>query len=124
MKQRISKKNECNKDTKQLVEKVANEYKLFYYSIMEKDKKEIFELCSKIKFYTCVSEYFEWKEDIDKKAVKSLKDINYPMEELWQYYLDHEYIAASSWDDIDELLACYSDRLCVDIPSAGAGISE
>ena len=46
MKQRISKKNECNKDTKQLVEKIANEYKLFYYSMMEKDKNEIFESLS------------------------------------------------------------------------------
>ncbi|MEZ3424591.1 MAG: hypothetical protein K1W39_12875 [Lachnospiraceae bacterium] len=119
MKQRISKKNECNKDTKQLVEKIANEYKLFYYSMMEKDKNEIFESCNKIKFYICVSEYFEWKEDIDKKHVEALKNIIHPLEALWQYYLDHEYIRASTWEDIDELLACYSDRLCADILSAG-----
>ena len=85
MKQRISKKNECNKDTKQLVEKIANEYKLFYYSMMEKDKNEIFESCSKIKFYICVSEYFEWKEGIDKKHVEALKNIIHPLEALWQY---------------------------------------
>ena len=110
MKQRVSKKKECTEDMKQLTEKVLDEYRLFYYSMMEKDKNEIFESCNKIKFYICVSEYFEWKEDISKKAVESLKDTNRPLEKLWQYYLDHEYIAASTWSDIDGLLSCYSDR--------------
>lgn len=114
MKQRVSKKKECTEDMKQLTEKVLDEYRLFYYSMMEKDKNEIFESCNKIKFYICVSEYFEWKEDISKKAVESLKDTNRPLEKLWQYYLDHEYIAASTWSDIDGLLSCYSDRLCLD----------
>ena len=119
MKQRISRKKDCTENIKQLTERVRDEYSLFYYSMMEKDKKEIFESCNKIKFYSCVSEYFEWKEDISKKAVESLKDTNRPLEKLWQYYLDHEYIAASTWGDIDEMLSCYSNRLCIDIPSDG-----
>lgn len=120
MKQRISRKKDCTEDTKQLTERIINEYRLFYYSMMERDKKEIFESCNKIKFYSCVSEYFEWKESISKKAVESLKDINCPLAELWQYYLDHEYIAASTWTDIDELLSCYADRLIKDIlPGSG-----
>ena len=115
MRQRISRKKDCTEDIKNLIEKVLDEYKLFYYSMLEKDKKEIFASCNKIKFYSCVSEYFEWKEDINKKAVESLKDTSRPLAELWQYYLTHEYIAASTWTDIDELLDCYSDRLCADI---------
>jgi len=114
MEHRISRKKDCAEDTKKLVEKILDEYKLFYYIMLEKDKKEIFESCNKIKFYSCVSEYFEWKEDINQKAVESLKNISHPLEELWQYYLSHEYIAASTWNDIDELLYCYSGRLCTD----------
>jgi len=119
MKQRVSRKNEHTEDVKQLTEKVSDEYKIFYYSMMEKDKTEIFESCDKIKFYSCVSEYFEWNEEISKKAVKKLKDIRHPLEELWMYYIGHEYISVSSWEDIDEMLACYYDRLCTDIPSDG-----
>lgn len=111
MKQRISRKKDCTENIKQLTERVRDEYSLFYYSMMEKDKKEIFESCNKIKFYSCVYEYFEWKEDIDKKHVEALKNIIHPLEVLWQYYLDHEYIRASTWDDIDGLLSCFSDRL-------------
>ena len=122
MKQRISRKKDCIEDIKQLTEKIIDEYKMFWYEMMEKDKNEIFESCNKIKFYSCVSEYFEWEENIDKKYVEALKNIIHPLGALWQYYLDHEYIRASTWDDIDELLACYSDRLCADILSAG--ISE
>ncbi|MCI9080059.1 MAG: hypothetical protein HFH68_14305 [Lachnospiraceae bacterium] len=119
MKQRVSRKNEHTEDVKQLTEKVSDEYKIFYYSMLEKDKTEIFESCDKIKFYSCVSEYFEWNEEISKKAVKKLKDIRHPLEELWMYYIGHEYISVSSWEDIDEMLACYSDRLCTDITSDG-----
>lgn len=114
MEHRISRKKDCAEDTKKLVEKILDEYRLFYYIMLEKDKKEIFESCNKIKFYSCVSEYFEWKENINQKAVESLKDISHPLAELWQYYLSHEYIAASTWNDIDELLSCYSGRLCAD----------
>lgn len=119
MKQGVSRKNEHTEDVKQLTEKVSDEYKIFYYSMMEKDKTEIFESCDKIKFYSCVSEYFEWNEEISKKAVKKLKDIIHPLEELWMYYIGHEYISVSSWEDIDEMLACYSYRLCTDITSDG-----
>lgn len=111
MKHRISRKNACTEDTKKLVERVLDEYKLFYHVMLEKDNKEIFQSCNMIKFYSCVSEYFEWKEDIDHKAVESLKNISHPLAELWQYYLKHEYVSISTWKDIDELLSCYSDRL-------------
>lgn len=118
MKNRISRKMDCAEYTKKLVTIVLDEYKLFYYTMLEKDKKEIFESCNKIKFYSCVSEYFEWKEDIEPKAVEALNDISYPLAELWQYYLSHEYIAASTWSDIDELLSSYADRLCTDTLSS------
>jgi len=111
MKQRVSRKNEHTEDVKQLTEKVSDEYKIFYYSMMEKDKTEIFESCDKIKFYICVSEYFEENEDISKEAVKKLEHIKHPLEELWMYYLGHEYIQALGWEDIDELLACYSSKI-------------
>ena len=50
MKQRVSRKNEHTEDVKQLTEKVSDEYKIFYYSMMEKDKTEIFESCDKLNF--------------------------------------------------------------------------
>lgn len=117
MKHRISRKNSCTEDTKKLVERILDEYKLFYYIMLEKDKQEIFQSCNKIKFYSCVSEYFEWKEDIDQKAVEALKDTSHPLAELWQYYLNHEYIEVSTWNDINELLSSYADRLCTNILS-------
>jgi len=115
MKQKASRKKKNTKDIKPFAERISDEYRLFYCSMMEKDKKEIFESCDKIKFYICVSEYFRENEDISKEAVKKLERIKHPLEELWMYYLDHEYIQALGWEDIDMLLACYSSKIFADI---------
>ena len=115
MEQKIIRKNRYTDDARCLTERVLDEYKLFCYEMMERDKKEIFESCNKIKFYTCVSEYFEWKEDIDKEHVEFFKKIVHPLETLWQYYLSHGYLAAATWEDIDELLSCFRSSLLMDI---------
>jgi len=104
MEQKASRKKENTKDIKPFAERISDEYRLFYCSMMEKDKKEIFESCDKIKFYICVSEYFRENEDISKEAVKKLEHTKHPLEELWMYYLEHEYIYRH-WDG--KTLICY-----------------
>ena len=87
-----------------LVKAVEQEYELFKYKMLSKTREEIFEECNAIRFFSCLHEYFLYKEDIKEAYIKACLKCEDIIATLYHLYIKYEYLIYSRWEDIDEIL--------------------
>lgn len=68
------------------------------------NKEEIMNKCSKIHFYGCVKEYFQYNDGISEDVFEFLFWKKEIIHSLWELYLKHERFGCSTWEQIDEML--------------------
>ena len=92
-----------------MLKRLSQEHELFYYQMISKPPKEIYENCCMIRFYDSLWEYFQYKEELDKEHVHAcLKETNI-LSALYALYLEYEHYNVNTWDEIEELLDKQSD---------------
>lgn len=80
--------------------RIQREYRQFQYHVLKLKKKDIMDMCSKIRFYHCVREFFQYNSAIPEDVFLFLlprKNIIYSM---WELYLKHEALECSTWESI------------------------
>lgn len=87
-----------------LVRAVEQEFELFQYKILSKSRKEIFDECNVIRFYSCIYEYFTYKDDLKEKHIEACLKCGDIISVLYHLYVKYEYLRYSRWEDIEELL--------------------
>lgn len=94
----------------QLIHKIEKEFEFFKYRMLAKSRKKIFEACCKIRFYSCIYEYFIYAEDIEDAHIEACLKCEYTIAELYDLYLKCEYLRYSRWEDIEKLLDVFIAR--------------
>lgn len=87
-----------------LVRKVEQEFELFRFKMLSKSREEIFESCNIIRFYSCMCEYFLYKEELEESHIKACLKCGNVIDTLYHLYMKYEYLRYSRWEDIEELL--------------------
>lgn len=87
-----------------LIKAAKDEFELFRYKTLSRSRKEIFEACSRIAFYSCIYEYFLYAEEISEKHIRACLNCGEIIASLYQIYLKYEYLQYSRWEDIEEIL--------------------
>ena len=95
---------------KNLRNKVEKERELFRYKMLASSSAEIYEACSKIRFYERFYEYFQYKEHLGKGLVEACLEEPDLMEALWSLYLGREYLKCDTWEEMEEILRVLVDR--------------
>lgn len=83
---------------------VKQEFELFRYKMLSKSREEIFEGCNIIRFYSCIYEYFLYKEEMEEAHIKACLKCGDVIDTLYHLYMKYEYLRYSRWEDIEELL--------------------
>lgn len=91
-------------DVIRLVKSVEREFELFRLKMLSKSREEIFEECNNIHFYSCLHEYFLYKEDMDKEHIEACLKCENIIAALYRLYMKYEYLYCSRWEDIEEIL--------------------
>lgn len=86
------------------VRAVEREYELFKYRTLSKSREEIFEDCDRIRFYSCIYEYFLYAEAIEEAHLKACLNCGDIMGTLYRLYMKYEYLRYSRWEDIEGIL--------------------
>jgi len=87
--------------------KVEKEYQKFKKNVIfHKCKEEIWELCTKIQFYTCIEEYFALNSRIPEEYLLLAMAEPKVIEKAWKKYLRDDSLSYSTWGEIDELFSC------------------
>lgn len=105
MKRRVFSEKERN-----LRKKIEKERELFHYKMLASPAAEIYEACSKIRFYECFYEYFQYVEHMEKGLVEVCLEEQDLMEALWDLYLEREYLKCDTWEEMEEILGALADR--------------
>ena len=93
-----------------LRKKAEKEHELFRYQMLASSSAEVYEACSKIQFYECFYEYFQYKEHLGKGLVEACLEEPDLMEALWSLYLGREYLKCDTWEEMEEILRVLVDR--------------
>ncbi len=93
-----------------LRKKAEKERELFRYKMLASSPAEVYEACSKIRFYECFYEYFQYKEHLEKGLVEACLLESDLMEALWSLYLEREYLKCDTWEEMEEILRALADR--------------
>ncbi|MCM1236942.1 MAG: hypothetical protein NC489_43255, partial [Ruminococcus flavefaciens] len=75
----------------QLARTVEQEFELFRFRMLAKSREEIFESCNVIRFYSCIYEYFLYKEDMKMEHVKACLKCGNVIDTLYRLYMKYEY---------------------------------
>ena len=87
-----------------LVRKVEQEFELFRFKMLSKSREEIFESCNIIRFYSCMYEYFLYKEELEEEHINACLIYEDVIATLYYLYLKYEYLRYSRWEDIEDML--------------------
>ena len=84
-------------------ERIKKEYENFRKEVLLLSKEEIFEEVFTIHFYKTIYEYLEFKEDkiFDKMSLA----------ELFEFYKKSEYLHYNTYEDIEDLISAYQNKL-------------
>lgn len=93
-----------------LLDRLSVEHELFYYKMLSRPPKEIYESCSIIRFYDTVWEYFQYKEELEQEHIDACLKENGILQALYDIYLQKEHLRIDTWEDIEELLDNEADR--------------
>ena len=91
---------------KNLRNKVEKERELFRYKMLASSSAEIYEACSKIRFY----EYFQYVEHMEMTIIDACLKEQDLMETLWDLYLEREYLKCDTWEEMAEVLGALADK--------------
>lgn len=67
-------------------------------------KAEIWDICHKIHFYSCVKEYFSLNSGIPKLYLELAVAEPALLQTMWNTYLKHENLQYQTWEEIEEIL--------------------
>lgn len=84
--------------------RIQREYRQFQHRVLKLKKKDIMDMCVKIRFYHCIREYFQYNSVIPEDIFLFLlpkKDIIYSM---WELYLKYEALECSTWRQVEMIL--------------------
>ena len=100
----LMKRCEHSEKEQSLQRKIRNEHALFKYQMLSNPVRTVYDSCNKIRFYECMMEYFQYKENISREFINSSENSVYPLAELYEIYLKHEYLDVATWKGIEEVL--------------------
>ncbi len=100
----LMRRYEYSEKEQSLHRKIRNEHALFKYQMLSNPVRTVYDSCNKIRFYECMMEYFQYKESISRAFVNSSENSVYPLAELYEIYLKHEYLHVGTWKGIEEIL--------------------
>lgn len=95
---------------KELLRKVKTEYELFRCKKLLCPVQEVYDSCRVICFYECMYEYFQYCEKISRDFINASGKDDWVLAQLWELYLENEYLRADTWGEIEGLLNAYVDR--------------
>lgn len=87
-----------------LLDRLSQEHELFYFQMISRTPKEVYENCGIIRFYDSLWEYFQYKENLDKEHVNACLKESRILPALYNLYLKYEHFKIGTWDEIEELL--------------------
>ncbi len=93
-----------------LRKKSEKERELFRYKMLASSSAEVYEACSKIRFYECFYEYFQYVEHMEKRLIDACLGESDLMEVLWGLYMEREYLKCDTWEEMEEILRVLADR--------------
>ena len=67
-------------------------------------KADIWDLCHKVHFYTCVKEYFSLNSGIPQLYLELALADPALVQTMWNTYLKNEHLQYQTWEDIEEIL--------------------
>lgn len=100
-----------SKDERVLIEAIEMEYLQFKCSVLQLSNNEIFDLCNKIKFYSCVREFFLYNDSLKTEHIYLALSTPNVINQLYSLYLDNEFYDCSTWLNIEELLNAMLKRV-------------
>lgn len=98
------KRRQFSEKETQLIRRAEDEFVIFRYKMLSKNRKKIFKKCDKIRFYRYIYEYLMYADDIDKEHIEACLRYERPIAELYKIYQRYEYLQYGRWDGIRELL--------------------
>lgn len=88
---------------------IRDEFEQFRCKILELPKEAVFEQCNRIRFYSCIHEYFTYNEKIPKRILLLVDSGAVTICGAWMFYLKHESYSYETWEGISEIIfAMYS----------------
>lgn len=100
------KRKECMID-RAYIKNVSEEYWKYRKQTLELSPEQIWDGCLRIRFYSCMYEYFLYNEKISETAAEKLATDSSILAGCWELYLKYEELSVESWTDIDELIERY-----------------
>lgn len=93
------------------VRTVESEFELFKYKTLSKSRREIFEECNAIRFYSCIYEYFLYADVIREEHIRVCLKCGDITSSLYRIYMKYEYLRYDRWEDVEELLDALAREL-------------
>lgn len=85
--------------------KVLREYQAYKRKVLcRMSREEAWEECGHIHFFCCAREYFELNERIPEGYLYLVIALNFPIQAMWEMYLQKECLYYQTWDGIEEIL--------------------
>ena len=94
----------CVKDENELIIRIREEIKEFRHGIFMMARKDIYDMCNKIRVYECLYEYFDCCEELKPLHVRACLRERNILQSLYELYVKHEYLKVDTWEDIEALL--------------------
>ena len=90
---------------------IQEEYGRFRCEMLKLSNEELFEQCSRVRFYSCLNEYFMYNENIPQRILDLAGSGAFSICGAWLFYLKHEAYGCETWEAISEMiLAMYKKR--------------
>ena len=91
--------------------KIATEFNEYKQDVLRCNRPEIvWDLCNRIAFFCCVSEYFETMETIPEEFLQVVENRVHPIYAMWSEYLKNESLQYARWEDIEEILRTMAEK--------------
>lgn len=103
----LMKRKDHSEKEKELLKKIKTEYELFRYRMLLCPAGEIYNSCRVICFYECLYEYFQYSEKINRDFINASYKKEWVLAQLWDIYLENEYLRADTWGEIEGILNAY-----------------
>lgn len=101
----------CGELYRRLFRRIEQEHLIFQCEMLALSNRDIYNQCSRIQFYECIYEYFQYCDHIDPDMVKICLAYDNPIGKLWELYLENEHLKVGTWEDIEEMLCVLQDRM-------------
>ncbi len=105
----LMKRKDHSEKEKALLKKIKTEHSLFRCKMLLCPAEELYNSCRMICFYECLYEYFRYCEKINVDFIHASNKEEWILEQLWNLYLENEYLKADTWDEIESILKAYAD---------------